>query len=115
MRPAQKPQESFRRFAPNNQYLESYEYDQCNWAKRSRLLAEVVERFREILQTRRHVCLRFGKIVHRKSRATHGDGKQHGSIGFEELRHALPLPGVSANPEMFFRLSRGKILFGVTP
>lgn len=94
VRLAQKPQESFRRFAHNNQYLESYEYDQCNCAKRSRLLAEVVERIREVLQARRDVCLRFGKPVHFKSGTTQSNGKQRDLMGFEELRLALPLPVV---------------------
>jgi hypothetical protein len=70
--------------------LESYEYDQCYCAKRSRLLAEVVERLGEVLQTRGHICLRFGKIVHVKSGTTQGDGKQRDLIGLEELRLALP-------------------------
>ena len=88
MRPAQKPQESFRRFAPNNQYLESYEYDSCYRAKRSRLLAKVVECFGELFQTRRGLRLRVAEDLYRESGTTQGNGKQRDLIGLEELRRA---------------------------
>jgi hypothetical protein len=115
VRPAQKPQESFRRFALNNQSLESYEYDQCYRAKHSRLLAEVVECFGEIFQTPRRLRLRFGKPVHFKSGNTQGNGKQSDVIPRNCGWHSRRRLSVSAGPKKFSRSSRGDIPSGVPP
>jgi len=90
VRAAQKPQENFRPLASNYQHLESYEYEQCYYAKRSSLLAEVVECLGEMFQTRWRLRLRGGENLYSKSGTTQSNGSQSEVMGLEEPRSVLP-------------------------
>jgi hypothetical protein len=70
---------SFRSFGAeqtNNQYLESYD-NQCQYKRRSKLLAEMVERADKILETRPGLRLRGGATV-RAWRGAFIGAKSHG-------------------------------------